>query len=227
MNQTISYYNEHAEEFCNDTVDVDFHGTEDHFLSLLPRYARILDFGCGSGRDIVYFRKKGYRAEGVDGSDEICHYASKYTGTQIRKMLFSDLNDVQSFDGIWAAASILHVSQKNMPKVLYKMADALVEGGFIYASFKYGENEEYREGRFYNDMTERKFRKVLATVPTLQLKEVWISSDVKKGHEDDRWLNVIMQKLEDPDRIPHVISYSQSQKKQFNQTVYTAESAVH
>ncbi len=197
MNSTITYYNEHATAFIEETINVDFHGTQDHFLSLLPRCAHILDFGCGSGRDIKYFRSKGFRAEGVDASDEMCYRASQYTETKVRKMLFQDLADIASFDGIWACASVLHVNSKELSSVLYKMANATVDEGIIYLSFKYGEYEGMREGRFYNDMTERKFRRILSQVPSLKLEESWISSDVKPGLENDRWLNILLRKRAD------------------------------
>ncbi len=193
MNSTITYYNEHASSFIEQTISVDLRGTQDHFLSLLPRCAHILDFGCGSGRDIKYFRSKGYRAEGVDGSDEMCFRASRYTETKVRKMLFQDLTDVASFDGVWAAASVLHLSSEELPFVLQKMATATVDLGVLYLSFKYGEFEGMRSERFYNDMTERKFRRILHQVPSLTLEESWISSDVKPGFENDKWLNLLLR----------------------------------
>lgn len=194
MNQTIAYYNEHAEEYIAGTRDVNLHRVQDHFLSLLPRCGKILDFGCGSGRDVKYFRCRGFRAEGIDASDEMCYHASRYTGTNVRKMLFTDLNDIQSFDGIWACASLLHLNNRELTDVLYKISAALVDGGILYASFQYGETEEVREGRFYNDMTERKFRGILRGAPDLVPEETWISSDVKEDLKNIRWLNLLLRK---------------------------------
>ncbi len=194
MNQTIAYYNEHAEEYIAATRDVNLHRVQDHFLSLIPRCGKILDFGCGSGRDVKYFRSKGFRAEGIDASEEMCYHASKYTGTNVRKMLFTDLNDIQSFDGIWACASLLHLNDSELANVLYKISQALVDGGILYASFFYGENEEVREGCFYNDMTERKFRGILRNAPDLVPEETWISSDIKENLKNVRWLNLILRK---------------------------------
>lgn len=201
MNQTITYYNEHADEYIAATRDVNLHRVQDHFLSLLPRCGRILDFGCGSGRDVKYFRGKGFRAEGIDASEEMCCRASKYTGTNIRKMLFTDLNDIQSFDGIWACASLLHLSNPELSDVLYKISKALVDNGILYASFQYGEAEEMREGRFYNDMTERKFRSILRNAPDLIPEETWISSDVKEDLKNVRWLNLILRKHDNSSEI--------------------------
>ncbi len=194
MNSTISYYNSHASEYIADTIDVDFHGTQDHFLSLLPHCAKILDFGCGSGRDIKYFRSHGFRADGIDASDEMCYQASCYTETNVRKMLFTDLVDIQSWDGIWACASLLHLSDQELSIVLYRISQALVDGGILYASFRFGEKQEVREGRFYNDMTERKFRRAMRAVRDLTLEESWVSADVKPGLEGDKWLNLILRK---------------------------------
>ena len=57
---TLSYYNTHAQDFVQGTVGVDFHITQDRFLAQLPAGAKILDFGCGSGRDTKYFLERGF-----------------------------------------------------------------------------------------------------------------------------------------------------------------------
>ncbi len=194
MNSTIMYYNEHASEFITETINIDIRGTQNHFLSLLPRCAHVLDFGCGSGRDIKYFRSRGFRAEGLDASDEMCYRASQYTETKVRKMLFQDLADIASFDGIWASASMLHLPTEEIAPVLWKMANAAVDNGILYLSFRYGEAEGMRGARYYNDMTEGKFRKILSRVTNLKLEESWISADVKPGCEKDKWLNVLLRK---------------------------------
>nr|MCR5007913.1 class I SAM-dependent methyltransferase [Oribacterium sp.] len=68
---TLNYYNNNAEAFIKGTVSVDFSDTQDKFLSLLSG-KKILDFGCGSGRDTKYFLKKGFQVDAIDGSAELC-----------------------------------------------------------------------------------------------------------------------------------------------------------
>lgn len=140
-NKTINYYNKYTKSFIQTTRSVDFTNIQNKFLSYLPSGASILDFGCGSGRDTKYFLKRNYNVTAIDGSEEICKEASKYTGIKVKQMLFEELNDQNIYDGIWACASILHLSTNDLLRVFHKMNKALKENGIIYTSFKYGEDE--------------------------------------------------------------------------------------
>ena len=90
-NNTLDYYNQHTAVFCTIQLkNVDFHEIQELFLSFLPAKAKILDFGCGSGRDTKYFIDNGYEVDAMDGSKELCKAATKYTGIQVQHMLFED-----------------------------------------------------------------------------------------------------------------------------------------
>lgn len=99
-NKTINYYNKYTKSFIQTTRSVDFTNIQNKFLSYLPSGASILDFGCGSGRDTKYFIKRNYNVTAIDGSEEICKEASKYTGIKVKQMLFEELNDQNIYDGI-------------------------------------------------------------------------------------------------------------------------------
>ncbi len=81
---TLDYYNKYAQSFIDGTVSVDFTQIQDLFLELLPKGAKILDLGCGSGRDTRYFLEQGYRVDATDGSLELCKAASEYTGIDVK-----------------------------------------------------------------------------------------------------------------------------------------------
>lgn len=194
MNKTIDYYNQNAADFIAGTVGVNFTETQEKFLQLLPHGAFLLDFGCGSGRDTKYFLEKGCRVEATDGSLSICRAAEKFTGIPVRRLLFEELREKDKYDGIWACASILHLQKKKLPDVLQKMCDALKMYGVIYTSFKYGSFEGERIGRYFTYLTEESFQEILAQVHGLEIEQTWISRDVRAGRENERWLNVILQK---------------------------------
>ena len=126
-NKTINYYNKYTKSFIQTTRSVDFTNIQNKFLSYLPSGASILDFGCGSGRDTKYFLKRNYNVTAIDGSEEICKEASKYTGIKVKQMLFEELNNQNIYDGIWACASILHLSKNDLFLVFHKMNKALKE----------------------------------------------------------------------------------------------------
>ena len=154
MINTIDYYNKNAKTFIDGTISVDFKHIQDTFLELLPENAKILDFGCGSGRDTKYFLEHGCSVDAMDGSLELCKAASEYTGINVKKMLFQDLNEKEIYDGIWACASILHVKRDELPEIIRRMSLATKASGIIYLSFQYGNFEGERNGRFFTDMTE-------------------------------------------------------------------------
>ena len=188
-NKTINYYNKYTKSFIQTTRSVDFTNIQNKFLSYLPSGASILDFGCGSGRDTKYFLKRNYNVTAIDGSEEICKEASKYTGIKVKQMLFEELNDQNIYDGIWACASILHLSKSDLFLVFHKMNKALKENGIIYTSFKYGEFEGERNGRYFTDLKE-----FILQIPQLQIKEIWTTGDVREGRGDERWLNILICK---------------------------------
>ena len=195
IEDTINYYNNNAELFMTSTQTVDFEGNQKRFLCKLSPTSHLLDFGCGSGRDTKYFLTRGYTVDAIDGSEEMCKIASEYTGIPVKQMLFQQLNEQEKYDGIWACASILHLPLQDLETVLHKMSRALKPSGIIYISFKYGTFEGERNGRYFTDMTEETFAVLLKRIPTLTLEEQWISSDVRPGRGDEKWLNLILQKL--------------------------------
>ena len=191
---TIKYYNSYAQKFVENTQSVDLRSSQEYFLRNLLPTTYLLDFGCGSGRDTKYFLSQGYTVDAIDGSEEMCKIAAEYTGIPVKQMLFHQLDEQEKYDGIWACASILHLPLQDLENVLHKMSRALKPSGVIYASFKYGTFEGERNGRYFTDMTEETFAVLLKRIPTLTLEEQWISSDVRPGRGDEKWLNLILRK---------------------------------
>ena len=192
--KTLAYYNEKTVEFVFETQTVDFHDTQDLFLSFLPQESSILDFGCGSGRDTRYFLEKGYHVVATDGSEELCKVASAYTGVQVRKLLFQELQDENCYDGIWACSSILHATRDEQPDIFRRMILALKEQGYIYTSFKYGAFEGFRGERYFTDFDEAGFRDFIRAFPELTIEKMWVSADVRPERSNEKWLNIILRK---------------------------------
>ena len=194
MQKTLVYYNQNAEAFIQNTTNVDFSSIQERFLKRLPSPSRILDFGCGSGRDTKYFLSKGHKVTAIDGSEELCKLASKYTGIPVKQMLFQDLDEKDTYDAIWACSSILHLQYRELKPVLKKMAQALRENGIVYTSFKYGIFEGERNGRYFTDMTEEKFENLLTEIEVFHIEEQWVTSDARPDRGDEKWLNLILRK---------------------------------
>lgn len=194
LNKTINYYDINAKEFVEGTLNVDFKTTQDKFINKLPAKGYILDFGCGSGRDTKYFLAKDFKVDAIDGSIELCKIASEYTNIKVRHMYFNELSIVNKYDGIWACSSILHLSLNDLVDVFKRMSKALKDEGIIYTSFKYGDFSGERNGRYFTDMTEDSFAKLIANVENLKVEEQWITADVRPQRGNEKWLNLILRK---------------------------------
>ena len=194
IDKTIEYYNKNANLFVETTANVEFYHMQNRFLSKLETGAHILDFGCGSGRDTKFFLEQGYRVDAIDGSAELCKLASEFTGIEVKHMYFQELSEEVKYDGIWACSSILHLNLSALEDVMKKMTIAVKSNGIIYTSFKYGIFSGERNGRYFTDMTEDTFGKLLQKIPELEIEEQWITSDVRPGRGEERWLNLILRK---------------------------------
>ena len=207
-----NYYDAHAKEYAELTVKADMSPVYDRFLAYLPAGAAILDAGCGSGRDSLCFMKKGYDVTMLDASEGMCWCAEKLTGRKALCMKFDEIEFADRFDGIWACASLLHVSEKELENVLVIFHRALKRDGVLYASWKYGEAERCDGERFYCDMTEEKLRRVLARanlkareglevceglearVGLFDCLECWVAEDSLPSGREQKWLNVVLGK---------------------------------
>lgn len=152
---TIDTYDNTAREYAEKVRNIYLDDEMDYFMSLMPRESRILDLGCGSGRDARYFSDRGYNVIGVDLSENLLDIARENApDADFRLMDIAELDFQQNyFDGIWANASIIHVPKKDLPEVLYACYDIL--HGIMYASFKIGEGEQMLEDKRYENA--RKF----------------------------------------------------------------------
>ncbi len=193
---TINYYDSNADEFTETTKEVDFSEIQQVFMNYLSPEASILDFGCGSGRDTKYFLDHGYHVTATDGSEEICKIATDYTGIPVKHMLFEELDDRNQYDGIWACASILHVPKKDLRDIFHKMYQALKKNGLLYTSFKYGTFEGERNGRYFTDFTEEKFTDFIGEISEFRIEKMWITGDVREGRGDERWLNILLRRMD-------------------------------
>ena len=200
MDVTLNYYESEYGTFISETIEADTKELRNRFLKNVPDGGTILDLGCGSGRDTKAFRDAGCRVRAIDGSAEICREASVFTGIDVRCLDFFDIPDNESYDGIWACASVLHVEKSRIPDLIRKLYKNLNRNGVLYLSFKYGEHNGIRDGRHFTDLNETEFRKLMEEVycedigrDDFQIIDEWQSEDVRRG-KNVQWLNEILKK---------------------------------
>ena len=193
--KNIEYYNENAESFFNGTVNADMSLWRDKFESYVANGGRVLDAGCGSGRDSKAFKQHGFSVVAFDASKEMCRMAAELLGQEVWQMRFDEIAFDEEFDGIWACASLLHVPEEDLPGVLGKLHKALKKNGKLYVSFKYGEGMTKRGERMFCDFTEKSLPKVL-TDAGFSVLEIGITSDIRPGRGEEKWVNAIAALLQ-------------------------------
>lgn len=189
--ETRDYYEREAEAFSVRTLDLDMSGPRSRFLRYLAPGSRILDAGCGSGRDLKAFRRAGYAAEGADGSARMCEVARRNSGAEVMLTDLAQIGGPPRFGGIWANASLLHIPAGELPAVLRGFHAALLPGGIVYASFKQGSGEERREGRLFADYTLDSAGALFTADGLFSLEELFETPDVRDGQVRPPWVNVI------------------------------------
>lgn len=193
MTKTIDYYNQNAEAFFGATANVNMEPLYQRFLTLLPASGRVLDAGCGSGRDAKAFADKGFIVDAFDASPELAKLASEFTGKSVEVMSFLDFDSHHLYDGIWACASLLHVAEADVVQAMQRLWRGLRPGGVFYVSFKHGTGEREHGGREFTDATEGKLKEWVQALSGVASTDMWFTADQRPDRQEE-WLNGLIRK---------------------------------
>ena len=148
--QTAEFYQARAEEWAA-AAKWEWNEWLDPFLDLLPPGARILELGCGDGRDAARMIARGFAVDASDGSERMAKLASRRLGYDVPVRRFDQLDADCAYDATYASASLLHVPLAELPAILTRIHRALKPGGRHFASYKGGDGGHRDEhGRFYS-----------------------------------------------------------------------------
>lgn len=146
IHDTLDWYSTHAQRFAAEADAVDLSALREEFLALLPAGARVLDVGCGSGRDAVAFLRAGCAVTAMEPTEALARYAEAALGRAVRREMVQELDDIEAHEGVWCCASLLHVPTEALAEVMARLGRALVVGGVLYASFKRGRGSAWWRG---------------------------------------------------------------------------------
>ena len=191
--KTLNYYNQHAQSFSDSTLNVDMSALYAEFLPLIPKHGHILDAGCGSARDAMYFKQQGFTVSAFDASENIAKLASNYLQQTVEVKAFQQLNFTNMYDGIWCCASLLHVPKVELQQVFLKLQNALKPNGVLYVSFKYGTQERVHNGREFTDLNEDGLTALITHHTELKILKQWQTVDQRPERESEVWLNALIK----------------------------------
>ncbi|CAH0355129.1 bifunctional 2-polyprenyl-6-hydroxyphenol methylase/3-demethylubiquinol 3-O-methyltransferase UbiG [Aquabacterium sp. CECT 9606] len=193
---TLAHYNQQAEQFWQGTRDHDVGQNIDALLKHIQGHApfSILDFGCGPGRDLKTFADLGHRPVGLEGAERFAEMARSYSGCEVLQQSFLALDlPPERFDGVFANASLFHVPQQELPRVLKQLHGTLKPGGVLFSSNPRGQGQEgWSGGRYgaYHDLPA--WREHLTAVGFTELTHYYRPEGLPR--EQQPWLASVWRK---------------------------------
>jgi SAM-dependent methyltransferase len=190
---SIVYYNENSDAFIANTADVDMGKLYEPFLEHVPTGGRILDLGCGSGRDSKFFSNQFYDVVAIDASAKMVEATRSIVDADVLQLRFDEMDFADEFDGIWACASLLHIPEAELKNILEKCLQALRPPGSMFVSFKYGSTQRTKGGRLFTDLNEGKLMALLDTLKYGLVVSHWVTPDARPDRPDEKWLNAVIR----------------------------------
>lgn len=191
----MQYYQDNALTYFNETRSLNtISRSRDFFLEYLTEGCHILDLGCGSGRDSLYFRQQGYNVTALDMSEKLAKLASTFIGQPVVVGSYHTMNYIDQFDAVWACASLLHTPKQATGAVFENISRSLKPGGVWYMSFKHGSGEATdMRGRFFNNYTVASLEELVRKFDQLNILDSWVESNELRGQQQ-KWVNMLVRK---------------------------------
>ena len=191
---TTSYYELNAAEYASRTLNADLSKLYEPFLSKIPKHSRILDVGCGAGRDLREFSRRGYRPYGIDSSRALATMAHWNSGAPTEQLRVEDAKFSGDFEGVWACASLLHLPKSRLSQALARLWLAMTSPAVMFVSVQEGRGEITSEdGRFFALYSQDDIIQKLIS-SGFEVNEAWVTTDTLPGRSKIRWINVLATK---------------------------------
>jgi len=190
---TDAFYRQNAHSYFERTFGVPMEHLYRPFLEELGEGARILDVGCGSGRDVKAFRSMGFHAFGIDPSPELLELAVANVGPYFTGGRAETFKTDAPFDAVWACASLLHLRRGQLHSALRNLRDSLRPGGVFFATVQVGVGEHVQsDGRQYTYYGPAEFVDAFSE-SGLQVLRSWETGDAMRS-DGPRWINVLARR---------------------------------
>ncbi len=193
--KTYLFYSKNTDSYISETLDIELTNALDVFTENLQGNATLLDIGCGSGRDTLYFKSQGYHVVATDMVSDMAEAASKKIFQKVLVRSCFNLGFVNEFDGIWASACLLHCPKSEFMSALLSIASALKRGGIAYISLKQGKGEALDSlGRFFSYFTEKELIYFFDEIEELSIFNLWLDESNFRNTKQV-WINLLVRKV--------------------------------
>lgn len=186
------YYHENYQAFWERTVSIDPSSFLDPFVNVLPAGASILDIGCGSGRDLLWAKNKGFAPTGFEKSPGLAALARNHSGCEVIEGDFETFNFSRlSFDAILASGSFVHIPHARLASAISNVASALAPDGWFYISHKNGSGTKTDDtGRVFYLWQDKELRRLF---DELGFWVVYCSIGESVANSKDMWLGYVLK----------------------------------
>jgi len=192
--RTIEFYDENADAYANTTAFLDLTPIYAEFRELVPS-GRILDAGCGAGRDTRFFIENGYIVIAFDASIGMVRKCLEYPHAYCIHRSFSEIAFNEEFDGVWACASLLHLPFEDAKAAVAKLSTALKPKGVMFVSVKSGKGNSWLKDRYFQYYDDETIHGLFAHDPRLEISKTWHSNSTgPDGDQEIDWINVFLRR---------------------------------
>jgi SAM-dependent methyltransferase len=193
--ETLDFYERRGREWAAALPHAVQSPELDSFLDLLPPGARILELGCGDGRDAERMIARGFDACPSDGSPHMARLASERLGRDVPVLRFAELDEIEAFDAVWCQATLLHLPEAELPAIIARIHRALCPGGLHWASFKGGQGgARDPHGRFFSYLPAGRVEAAYRAAAPWAEFSISTHDGFSFGHVPTPWHNILARK---------------------------------
>ena len=189
------FYEKNYQQYFNETFEIDPHVFLSPLVTELNPNAKILDIGCGSGRDMLWLKNKGYKLTGFEQSHGLAQLAQNYSGCSVVEGDFNTFDfSSLSFDALLLIGAMVHITKSNFPKVFKSTRNALSLGGLILITMKEGIGiSSNPDGRIFTLWQKTDLETIFFND---NLRILYFSRQISKLRSSDVWLTYLLKNTE-------------------------------
>ena len=187
------FYSENYKLYHERTFSIDPSLFLEPFIKVLPKGAYILDVGCGSGRDLLWLKERGFKVMGFERSEGLAELARKNSGCEVIEGDFETFDfSPLSFDAVIATGSLVHIPHEKLPTIFQNITKCM-SSAFVYISLKEGTGIKTNdEGRRFYLWSDGKLRKLFSKA---DFKVINFSRSESAVNSKDVWLGYVLKKF--------------------------------